>query len=306
MISVAHLVMLQSKVSQNSSLRYSGILGVISAFIALILCPIYIKDSRRTKSDKEKLQSDPEFPKNVPPTSYRMKDSDKERIWQPRNSSSSPDVVIDDYELVMSDTAPKIVVPGKNNMVFEREETLVEIDFDQDEGGEKILTVKNNPSPLYMNSVFNLGVDNDLFPGTGRYNQPVTPFPDDSFRQQHDSTPEAFVYHEPEEPLDRDATQTPVSTFTYDSEDEENGDSRGDVCNKDSFDEELDQNYDTFSKTNNHSVRNVRFEDEGGVEDDDDLLDLFSIGSFANQQMDERQEEYTPSALPIAMTKQLY
>ncbi|XP_071153982.1 uncharacterized protein [Mytilus edulis] len=71
-VAIAHLLILQSKVEYNSSLGYSGIIGVISVFIALILCPFYILDGMKAKDLNIKKKP---FSPNIPPQSYQHEDT---------------------------------------------------------------------------------------------------------------------------------------------------------------------------------------------------------------------------------------
>ncbi|VDI02341.1 Hypothetical predicted protein [Mytilus galloprovincialis] len=71
-VAIAHLLILQSKVENNSSLGYSGIIGVISVFFALILCPFYILDGMKAKDLTIKKKP---FSPNIPPQSYQHEDT---------------------------------------------------------------------------------------------------------------------------------------------------------------------------------------------------------------------------------------
>lgn len=301
-------------------------MGVISAFGALILSLIYIRDSRQTTPKKKEPTID--LPKNVPPTAFPVTGSD--RVWQPRREASSPVVCFDND---LNNTATKGILVQSNAIVQfkQRDGTLTDIKIhdnktDAQQTSAKLLPVvnkANNPPTIYTNQGFDLDDDDvDLFAVTDRYNQPMTPFPDDNFRRLNvplqaftDKEPE--IHHVDDGVGHRDnACLTPVSQFTGGSHADRDNmvalnnqfkDDINDQYSENEFSDEKIRVHNDEENSDDHKTKNETINDEDFDKEMNELENLFSVNNFNDfNDRNPVEVEEDPTALPVARTTQLY
>ncbi|CAG2237968.1 unnamed protein product [Mytilus edulis] len=208
-VAIAHLLILQSKVEYNSSLGYSGIIGVISVFIALILCPFYILDGMKAKdlnikkkpfspnippqsyqhedtfawSDgmkyKDRNMKNKPFSDNIPPQSYRHEDSFAWSVEE--ESSTSP-------KLLPYKPTPILMEPTLIDLELEADEAIAELENDEAleeinlKPSRTLVPLKPATSLYFTNEGFTPDFDDDFYEllpaDSDRYLQPVTPLPE--------------------------------------------------------------------------------------------------------------------------------
>ncbi|XP_063420254.1 uncharacterized protein LOC134705460 [Mytilus trossulus] len=235
-VAIAHLLILQSKVEYNSSLGYSGIIGVISVFIALILCPFYILDGMKAKDltikkkpfspnippqsyhhedtawsdgmkDKDRNMKNKSFSANIPPPSYRHEDSFAwsdttkccEHVRNGEPSEPSVSGIIEDE----SSTSPKLL-PYKPTLTL-KEPTLIDLELEADdaiaelENDEAFEQIVLKPSRTLV----------PLKPATALYftNESFTPDFDDDFYELLPADSDRYL--QPVTPLPEHLSETP-------------------------------------------------------------------------------------------------